>query len=127
MLLPATFVMALIVFMEATSISRALAAQRREKLNANQELVGQGLANIVGSFFQSYTVSGSFSRSAVAARSGAQSGLFAIVSALTRPPKGGPPARRPAVTLQVPLRPIYGSIRPANHDSAFIQPLSLSP
>ncbi len=82
LLLPAAFVMALIGFMEATSISRALAAQRREKLNANQELVGQGLANIVGSFFQSYTVSGSFSRSAVAARSGAQSGLFAIVSAL---------------------------------------------
>lgn len=81
-LLPAAFVMALIGFMEATSISRALAAQRREKLDANQELVGQGLANIVGSFFQSYTVSGSFSRSAVAARSGAQSGLFAIVSAI---------------------------------------------
>jgi sulfate permease, SulP family len=82
LLLPAAFVMALIGFMEATSISRALAAQRREKLDANQELVGQGLANIVGSFFQSYTVSGSFSRSAVAARSGAQSGLFAVVSAL---------------------------------------------
>lgn len=81
-LLPAAFVMALIGFMEATSISRALAAQRREKLDANQELVGQGLANIIGSFFQSYTVSGSFSRSAVAARSGAQSGLFAIVSAI---------------------------------------------
>ena len=82
-LLPAAFVMALIGFMEATSISRALAAQRREKLDANQELVGQGLANIVGSFFQSYTVSGSFSRSAVAARSGAQSGLFAVISALS--------------------------------------------
>jgi len=81
-LLPAAFVMALIGFMEATSISRALAAQRREKLNPNQELVGQGLANIVGSFFQSYTVSGSFSRSAVAARSGAQSGVFAVVSSL---------------------------------------------
>jgi sulfate permease, SulP family len=81
-LLPAAFVMALIGFMEATSISRALAAQRREKLDANQELVGQGLANIVGSFFQSYTVSGSFSRSAVAARAGAQSGLFAVISAL---------------------------------------------
>ncbi|MGM0554170.1 MAG: SulP family inorganic anion transporter [Pseudomonadota bacterium] len=81
-LLPAAFVMALIGFMEATSISRALAAQRREKLNPNQELIGQGLANIVGSFFQSYAVSGSFSRSAVAARSGAQSGLFAVVSAI---------------------------------------------
>lgn len=81
-LLGVAFVMAMIGFMEATSISRALAAQSREKLEPNQELIGQGLANIVGSFFQSYTVSGSFSRSAVAAKSGAKSGLFAIVSAL---------------------------------------------
>ncbi|MFN3716623.1 MAG: SulP family inorganic anion transporter [Thiobacillus sp.] len=76
------FVMALIGFMEATSISRALAAQSREKLNPNQELIGQGLANIVGSFFQSYTVSGSFSRSAVAARAGARTGFYAIFSAV---------------------------------------------
>ncbi|SFM46440.1 sulfate permease, SulP family [Ectothiorhodospira mobilis] len=80
-LLPAAAVMALIGFMEATSISRALAARNREKLNPNQELIGQGLANIVGSFFQSFSVSGSFSRSAVAARAGARSGLFAVVSA----------------------------------------------
>ncbi len=81
-LLGTAFIMALIGFMEATSISRALAAQSREKLNPNQELIGQGLANIVGSFFQSYTVSGSFSRSAVAAKSGARTGFYAIISAL---------------------------------------------
>ncbi|MCU0841410.1 MAG: SulP family inorganic anion transporter [Thiobacillaceae bacterium] len=81
-LLGTAFIMALIGFMEATSISRALAAQSREKLNPNQELIGQGLANIVGSFFQSYTVSGSFSRSAVAAKAGARTGFYAIISAL---------------------------------------------
>ena len=81
-LLGTAFIMALIGFMEATSISRALAAQSREKLDSNQELIGQGLANIVGSFFQSYTVSGSFSRSAVAARSGARTGFYAIISAV---------------------------------------------
>ena len=75
-------IMAMIGFMEATSISRALAAKTREKLNPNQELIGQGLANIVGSFFQSYVVSGSFSRSAVAARVGAKTSFFAIVSAM---------------------------------------------
>ena len=75
-------IMAMIGFMEATSISRALAAKTREKLDPNQELIGQGLANIVGSFFQSYVVSGSFSRSAVAARVGAKTGMFAIVSAI---------------------------------------------
>ncbi len=75
-------IMAMIGFMEATSISRALAAKTREKLDPNQELIGQGLANIVGSFFQSYVVSGSFSRSAVAARVGARTGFYAIISAL---------------------------------------------
>lgn len=81
-LLDFALVMALIGFMEATSISRALAAKTREKLNPNQELIGQGLANIVGSFFQSYTVSGSFSRSAVAAKAGASSGFYAVISAV---------------------------------------------
>ncbi|HWS02405.1 MAG TPA: SulP family inorganic anion transporter [Gammaproteobacteria bacterium] len=75
------FIMAMIGFMEATSISRALAAKTREKLDPNQELIGQGLANIVGSFFQSYVVSGSFSRSAVAARVGARTSVYAIISA----------------------------------------------
>jgi MFS superfamily sulfate permease-like transporter len=81
-LFPAALVMALIGFMEATSISKAIATSTGERIDASKELVGQGLANIVGSFFSSYTVSGSFSRSAVAAKTGAQSGLFAIVSAL---------------------------------------------
>ena len=81
-LLPAALVMALIGFMEATSISKAIATSTGERVNANKELIGQGLANIAGSFFSAFTVSGSFSRSAVAARSGAKTGLFAIVSAL---------------------------------------------
>lgn len=81
-LLPAALVMALIGFMEATSISKAIATTTGERVNASKELVGQGLANIVGSFFSSYTVSGSFSRSAVAAKTGARTGLFAIISAL---------------------------------------------
>jgi sulfate permease, SulP family len=81
-LLPSALVMALIGFMEATSISKAIATTTGERVDTNKELVGQGLANIVGSFFGSYTVSGSFSRSAVATRSGAKTGMFAIVSAL---------------------------------------------
>jgi len=81
-LLPAAFVMALIGFMEATAVSKALAAKSHARIDTNKELVGQGLANIVGVFFQSYVVSGSFSRSAVAARAGAKTGLYAVVSAL---------------------------------------------
>lgn len=82
-LLPSAFVMALIGFMEATSISKAIAAETGEKVNSSKELIGQGLANITGSFFGSYVVSGSFSRSAVAASTGAKTGLFAIISALS--------------------------------------------
>ena len=81
-LLPAALVMALIGFMEATSISKAIATDTGERVSANKELIGQGLANIAGSFFSAFTVSGSFSRSAVAARAGAKTGLFAIISAL---------------------------------------------
>ena len=80
-LFPAALVMALIGFMEATSISKAIATTTGERVDTNKELVGQGLANIAGSFFSAFTVSGSFSRSAVAARTGATTGLFAIVSA----------------------------------------------
>ncbi|MDP2024829.1 SulP family inorganic anion transporter [Sulfuriferula sp.] len=81
-LLPGALVMALIGFLEATSISKAISAMTRERINPSRELVGQGLANIVGSFFHAFVVSGSFSRSAVAARMGARTGLFAVVSAL---------------------------------------------
>lgn len=81
-LLPAALVMALIGFMEASSISKAISATTGERVDTSKELIGQGLANIAGSFFSSYTVSGSFSRSAVAAKSGAQTGLFAIISAV---------------------------------------------
>lgn len=81
-LLPAALVMALIGFMEATSISKAIATSTGERVSANKELIGQGLANIAGSFFGAFTVSGSFSRSAVAAKTGAKTGLFAIISAL---------------------------------------------
>ncbi|TVQ93749.1 MAG: SulP family inorganic anion transporter [Chromatiaceae bacterium] len=80
-LLPSALVMALIGFMEVTSISNAIATQTRARVDANRELIGQGLANIVGSFFSSFAVSGSFSRSAVAARTGARTGLFSLISA----------------------------------------------
>lgn len=82
MLVPSAFIMALIGFLEATSISRAIVIKTKQKTDVNNELVGQGLANIAGSFFGSFTVSGSFSRSAVATQAGAQTGLFAIVSAI---------------------------------------------
>ena len=80
LIVPAVII-SLLGFMEAISIAKAMAAKTRQRLDPDQELIGQGLANIAGSFFSAFTVSGSFSRSAVAARAGAKTGLFAIISA----------------------------------------------
>ena len=81
-LLPAALIISLLGFMEAISIAKAMAARTKQRLDANQELVGQGLANIVGSLTLSYPVSGSFSRSAVALQAGARTGLANVVSGL---------------------------------------------
>jgi sulfate permease, SulP family len=72
----------LVGLMEAMSIAKTIATQTRQRLDVNQELIGQGLANLVGGFFQSYTVSGSFSRSAVNHYSGARTGFSSVVSSL---------------------------------------------
>lgn len=81
-LLPMAMIISLLGFMEAISIAKAMAARTGQRLDPNQELVGQGLANIVGSFFRSYAVSGSFSRSAVNIQAGAVSGLSNVFSSL---------------------------------------------
>jgi len=72
----------LIGFMEAISIAKAMAAQTKQRLDANQELIGQGLSNVVSSFFQGYAVSGSFSRSAVNISAGAITGFSSVVTAV---------------------------------------------
>ncbi len=72
----------LIGFMEAISIAKAMAAKTKQRLDADQELMGQGLANITSSFFQGYAVSGSFSRSAVNISAGAVTGFSSVVTAV---------------------------------------------
>jgi SulP family sulfate permease len=79
-LLSVTVAIALIGFMEAISIAKAMAASTRQRLDANQELVGQGLGNIFSSLSQGYAVSGSFSRSAVNISVGARTGFSAVVT-----------------------------------------------
>ncbi len=81
-LLPAALIISLLGFMEAISIAKAMAARTRQKLDANQELIGQGLGNILGCFGQSYPVSGSFSRSAVNLQAGGRTGMANVVSGL---------------------------------------------
>jgi len=81
-LLSVTVTIAIIGFMEAISIAKAMATRTRQRLDANQELVGQGLGNIVSSLSQGYAVSGSFSRSAVNIGAGAVTGFSAVVTGL---------------------------------------------
>jgi SulP family sulfate permease len=81
-LLPSAFVISLVGFMEAISIAKAMASRSKQHIDPNQELIGQGLANMVGSLGQSYPVSGSFSRSAVNFNAGAITGMSAVFTAL---------------------------------------------
>lgn len=78
----ATMVMTLLALTEAVAIARAVATRYGDKLDGNQEFIGQGLANLAGSFFSAYPASGSFNRSGVNALSGARTPLAAICAAL---------------------------------------------
>jgi SulP family sulfate permease len=81
-LLSAAITISLLGFMEAISIAKAMATKTRQRLDANQELVGQGLGNILGGFTQSYPTSGSFSRSAVNISAGAVTGFASVVTSV---------------------------------------------
>lgn len=82
-------VIAIVGFMEALAITKMVSGRIKEKVDINQELIGQGAANLIGSFFQSYPVSGSFSRTAVnlqingkTALSNVLSGVIVIITLL---------------------------------------------
>jgi SulP family sulfate permease len=78
----ATLVMTLLALTEAVAIAKAVARRNQDTLDGNQEFIGQGLANLAGSFFSSYPASGSFNRSGVNAESGARTPLAAASAAL---------------------------------------------
>lgn len=83
MLLPTALAISLVSFMESIAVAKAIQSKHKDyKVVPNQELIGLGLANIGGSFFQSYPVTGGFSRTAVNDQAGAKTGLAAIISAL---------------------------------------------
>jgi SulP family sulfate permease len=78
-LLSAALVISLVAFMEAVSIAKAMAAKTRARIDPNQELIGQGLANIASGASSGFPVSGSFSRSAVNLNAGAVTGFSSVV------------------------------------------------
>lgn len=82
MLAPDAFAIALLGLIEAVSISRAVATKSNQRINSNQEFIGQGLSNICGSFMSSYAGSGSFTRSGINYEAGAKTPLSAIFAAI---------------------------------------------
>ncbi|MDP2371104.1 SulP family inorganic anion transporter [Rhodoferax sp.] len=77
-LLTSAIIIALVGFMESIAMAKALAAKTRQRIDPNQELIGQGVANLGGAFFQSYPACGSFTGSAINLQAGAKTG-FAMV------------------------------------------------
>jgi SulP family sulfate permease len=82
-LAPEAFAIALLGLIEAVSISRAVATKSNQRINSNQEFIGQGMSNMVGSFFSSYAGSGSFTRSGINYEAGAKTPLSAIFAAVS--------------------------------------------
>ena len=78
----ATLIMALLASTEAMAIARAVALKTKDRFNANQEFIGQGLANVAGAFFSAYPSSGSLNRTGVNLSAGAKTPLSAISAAL---------------------------------------------
>lgn len=81
-LIPYAAIISLLGFMEAISIAKAMSAKTGQRIDPNQELIGQGLGNMVGALGQSYPTSGSFSRSAVNLQAGAMTGMASVVTSL---------------------------------------------
>lgn len=78
----AAFAIALLALISDIAIVRAVAARSGQQIDANQEFIGQGIANLVGSFFSSYVASGSFTRSGLNYDVGAKTPMSAIFAAL---------------------------------------------
>ena len=72
----------LIGFLETISVSKAISVRTRQRLDSDQELIGQGLGNVASCFFQGYAVAGSFSRSAVNFDAGARTGFSSVITSL---------------------------------------------
>lgn len=75
-------VVTMLALTEAVSISRAIAVKSEQRIDGNQEFIGQGLSNLVGSFFSSYASCGSFNRSGVNYAAGARTPLATVYASV---------------------------------------------
>jgi SulP family sulfate permease len=81
-LLTAGFAIAVVGALQATVIARAIADHSGQSIDKNKELAGQGMSNVVGSFFLSFAGSSSFNRSIVHYQAGAKTPLSAVFTTL---------------------------------------------
>ncbi|MFN2374726.1 MAG: SulP family inorganic anion transporter [Cyclonatronaceae bacterium] len=81
-LIPIILVISLVSYMESIAVAKAIANKRGYKVDANQELIALGGANIGGAFFQSFPTTGGFSRTAVNDQAGAATTIASVISAL---------------------------------------------
>ena len=80
-LLPIALTLVMVGYLETISIGKSLEAKQDEyRVRPNQELIALGLSNIFGSFFKAYPSTSSFSRSAINAESGGNTGMSALIS-----------------------------------------------
>jgi SulP family sulfate permease len=79
---PASVAVTLFALTEAVSIGRSLGSRSGQRINGNQEFIGQGLSNIAGSFFSGYVATGSFNRSGLNYQAGAKTPLAAMFAGL---------------------------------------------
>jgi SulP family sulfate permease len=75
-------VVTMLALTEAVSIGRSIAVKSEQRIDGNQEFIGQGLSNLVGSFFSGYASAGSFNRSGVNFSSGAKTPLATVFAAI---------------------------------------------
>ena len=81
-LFPAAALIAMIGFVESVSIAQTLAAARRERIDANQELIGLGAANVAAALTSGYPVTGGFARSVVNFDAGARTQMASVLTAV---------------------------------------------
>ncbi len=81
-LMQSAFAVALLGLIQTVAIGRSIALKSQQYLENNQEFIGQGLSNILGSFFSSYAGAGSFTRSGLNYESGAKTPLAAVFASL---------------------------------------------
>lgn len=81
-LLPIAITISFVGFLESIAVAKKIAREKKYDIDANQELVGLGIANIIGAFFKAMPVTGGFSRTAVNKNAGANTGLAAIITAV---------------------------------------------